>query len=407
MYEQNFSPAHTTAAVQADTRHRMNNRRSAAELAEEWSATASASEIASADKEIYELGLSEPALCCCEYSEASSNTGGNHISHHFCDCKRLEDALVRLCSTCCTDSSAWRAIFNQIQRKSLLPFPGGAVKVPIELWCGAFAYLLFRTSKWYGYLEKRSWHAAFATTLLVVLMEWINRVLAKRKIRSDLFFSWFLVSVLHNVMYLWENIFHQGTTYPLSGSILLALGFLMLVCLLLTRRYASFAHTKYVRSLSTSSSSKKRGMETLRSKHCFICNSRSEVFDHHCTFINCCVSEDNHVLFLSFAMLASLILAMLVLTILSQDDWSVITGTTIYNAMILPFVSGLTIFQLYLVSKGMTTREFLKVDPWSSPFDRGIIMNWTLFLTGKRRSEKMHVERRRMDEGGETLDERL
>jgi len=34
-------------------------------------------------------------------------------------------------------------------------------------------------------------------------------------------------------------------------------------------------------------------------------------------------------------------------------------------------------------------------------------MNWTLFLTGKRRSEKMHVERRRMDEGGGTLDERL
>ena len=147
--------------------------------------------------------------------------------------------------------------------------------------------------------------------------------------------------------------------------------------------------TKYVRSLSASSTSKKLGMETLRSKHCFICNYRSEVFDHHCTFINCCISENNHVLFLSFAMLASLnILAMLVLMILSQDDWSVITGTTIYNAMILPFVSGLTIFQLYLVSKGMTTREFLKVDPWSSPFDRGIIMNWKLFLTEKRRSEK-------------------
>ena len=186
------------------------NRRSAAELAEEWSATASAPEIASADKEIYERSLSEPALCCCEYSEASTTTGGHHISHHCCDCNEVEDSLVRLCSTCCTDSSAWHIVFSQIQRKSLLPFPGGAVKVPIELWCGAFAYSLFRWSGLNEYLDERPWQAALATALLLALMGWTNLFTTKKRLSTEIFFTWFLISVLHNVKFLWLIFFFLG-----------------------------------------------------------------------------------------------------------------------------------------------------------------------------------------------------
>ena len=59
--------------------------KTSAQLAEEYTKTLTPAQIAAADQEIYELGLSEPVLCCCEYSQASETTGGKHISHHLCD----------------------------------------------------------------------------------------------------------------------------------------------------------------------------------------------------------------------------------------------------------------------------------------------------------------------------------
>ena len=125
--------------------------------------------------------------------------------------------------------------------------------------------------------------------------------------------------------------------------------------------------------------------------------------DHHCSFINCCVPEDNHVLFLSFVTLASLnIGAIIVLAMQSRGGWT-IPSTAIYNAMIFPFVSGQAIFQVYLISVGMTTNEFVLRNRYdhlkggANPFYRGFVENWRLFWMAGRRSGKMRPRRRRID----------
>ena len=376
----------------------MNQRKTAAQLAEEFSNTATPAEIATLDQEIYELGLAEPALCCCEYSTPAATTGGKHISHHFCDCQRLEDALVRLCSTCCTDSSAWHIIFNQIQSKSLVPFPGGAVKVPIELWCGALVYLLFRMSRWYVYLEERPWHAAFATALLVALMGWANLLMSRRKIRTDVFMTWFLISVLHDAWTVWKDLFSSGEIYPLEGIVLLLLGLLMLVILATVRRQAGRAHTRYMRSNDSKRMADAQQVRTvtLRSKHCSMCNHRLDTFDHHCTFINCCVSEENHVMFALFCLSATSSIGGLVqLLWTNQAFWS---GTIVYNIIVFPFVAGLTIFQFFLIAINLTTNEWMLRDRYEHlkdgqrPFNQGIAVNISLFVSNDRSS----IQRRRV-----------
>lgn len=378
--------------------------KTSAQLAEEYTKTLTPAQIAAADQEIYELGLSEPVLCCCEYSQASETTGGKHISHHLCDCIGLEDALFKLCRSCCTDSTAWFAILRSISNKSLLPFPGGAIRIPLEVWGGLLMYMLFQWTGWQLYFEHRPIQTGLGTLMLLAFMGWASVMFARRKTSTEFFFTWFLISVLHDAVTLWQDIFDHGATYPLKGMVLFVSGVAMLFCLWNIRHLATSAHVRHQRkcaasastSTFTSGSGSGSGSQDvpasfrLRSKHCSICDHRVNVFDHHCPFINCCIFQDNHRWFIGFMALASINVGSI-----AGMQWSwkggVVTGTVVYNACILPNLVGLTIYQCVLVSMNLTTNEFLLRDKYvhliegQRPFDQGSwYKNMVQFIENKR-----------------------
>ena len=365
-------------------------KKSAAQLAEEWSLTQTEEQTSSQNQEIYELGLSEPALCCCEYSESTASTGGNHISHHFCECKQTEDALVKLFSSCCTDSNAWYICLQTIQYKSLIPFPGGAIKVPLEIWFGLIGYVTFHLTGWFVYFENNPLHSGAATILLMGCMLWFNLMTIRRRYRTDVFLTWFLISVLHDAYMLWSQVFYFGTIFPVDGTLLLSLGFIMLIVLRTIRKQANQAHVKYLRS-ETTNSAEKISTIPLRSKHCSLCDHQMDTFDHHCTFINCCVSSTNHVAFILFLMITTINIAWFIFLFKYWFYPNIYyTGTLVYNLMILPFIAGLTVFQSYLISINMTTNEWILRNKYEHlkngkrPFNQGICLNISKFLSNDR-----------------------
>ncbi len=354
---------------------------------------------AALDREIAERGLAEPALCCCEYSEPVGATGSNHVSHHCCDCGTLERHICALCAGHC-DVEVWGQICAALTAKSLLPFPGGAIKVPPEglalFACYCLVSFYFTSSSPFAMSAA---HSTIATIFALILIGWLNFHLTSRwRLRTEIFTTWFLLSVLHDVRLLLQIDFAN----PLAPSrrsvrLLLFSGATMLALLFLTRRAVSSATLRqrgarfeedgqgrigyFVEALPEGSG--------LRSKHCRLCDHRLNTYDHHCAFINACVAGRNHRYFLAF-----LSFAVGNTAAFSWVDYSyhsfVLTSTACYNLILSAFLALLLGFQCVLVSVNLTTNEFVNRTRYArfrggkNPHRAGCLANWRNFLMASR-----------------------
>jgi hypothetical protein len=359
---------------------------------------------AALDREIAERGLAEPALCCCEYSEPAGTTGSRHVSHHCCDCSALERhacTLFALFAAGRCDAEAWGRICAALADKSLLPFPGGAIKVPLEGLALLACYCL--ASVYASSFALSAPHAAIATVLALFLIGWLNVRLASRwRRRTEVFTAWFLLSVLHDVRVLLRVDFAD----PLAPSrrtvkLLLFSGATMLALLFLTRRAVSSAalrqrgarfeedgqgHIEYFVEVVAEGSG-------VRSKHCRLCDHRLNAYDHHCAFINACVAGRNHRYFLAFLGFA-VINSMAFSWVDYSYHASVLTSAASYNLILSVFLALLLGFQCALVSVNLTTNEFINRSRYArfrggkSPHSRGCLANWGSFLAGSRHAPR-------------------
>jgi len=138
----------------------------------------------------------------------------------------------------------------------------------------------------------------------------------------------------------------------------------------------------------------------IRTSHCGICNNCVENFDHHCPWVGNCIGKRNYRYYLWFILAASteclyvmsLSLSHIILNANASDKHS--RGdrakdglaASYYFGLLLPiyavcglgFVGGLCGFHCYLVSKGVSTNEFIKKSFKNrfNPFSQGPIMNY-------------------------------
>jgi len=136
-----------------------------------------------------------------------------------------------------------------------------------------------------------------------------------------------------------------------------------------------------------------------RASHCSVCSNCVDKFDHHCPWIGNCIGRRNYRFYLLFVFMLTLdclyIIILSVLHIVMNVNASNETSTAsrfryamdqaYYFSIILPvvavgglcFVGGLCGFHCYLVSKGVSTSEFVKKTyrGKDNPHSKGIILN--------------------------------
>eukprot|EP01083_Nonionella_stella_P072578 195744_1 len=130
-----------------------------------------------------------------------------------------------------------------------------------------------------------------------------------------------------------------------------------------------------------------------RAKHCYTCNRCIAIFDHHCPYVSNCVGRNTYLEFLAFLLsvflLSSFATAVIVYDVIStfvHEDVTAVSVDVILPVLyaIFTFSIALSIalflgFHLWMVSRGLTTYEFIKMQRGSKIEDveRGTcLQNW-------------------------------
>ncbi|CAH2316300.1 probable palmitoyltransferase ZDHHC12 [Pelobates cultripes] len=142
--------------------------------------------------------------------------------------------------------------------------------------------------------------------------------------------------------------------------------------------------------------------QPMRARHCKSCQHCVRRFDHHCPWIENCVGEKNHPLFILYLCVQLLVLLWAFHLgwsgFLSEATWKewlkvnvFLLAAFVLTCIFTLVVSLLLVSHLYLISCNTTTWEFMShhriaylkhCDSDTNPFDKGIIRNlWSFFCT--------------------------
>ncbi|XP_063792515.1 palmitoyltransferase ZDHHC12 isoform X2 [Pseudophryne corroboree] len=143
-------------------------------------------------------------------------------------------------------------------------------------------------------------------------------------------------------------------------------------------------------------------LKPMRARHCKSCQRCVRRYDHHCPWIENCVGEKNHRVFILYLTVQLMVLFWAFCLAWSgfQSDfsWSGWLRVNVFLLLAFMLISILTmvvclllVCHLYLISCNSTTWEFMsyhriaylkQCDSDTNPFDRGIVRNlWSFFCT--------------------------
>ncbi|KAH8590255.1 DHHC palmitoyltransferase-domain-containing protein [Bisporella sp. PMI_857] len=144
----------------------------------------------------------------------------------------------------------------------------------------------------------------------------------------------------------------------------------------------------------------------LRGHHCRICDNCVETQDHHCVWLNNCIGRRNYRYFFTFVTTGSLVGIFLIGASIGQviaykDQQHISMGAAIkhfpvpfamfiYGILATPYVFMLSVYHLFLMARGETTREYLNSHKFLKkdrhrPFTQGnIFTNWVVVLCRPR-----------------------
>ncbi|CAH0489741.1 unnamed protein product [Peronospora farinosa] len=150
--------------------------------------------------------------------------------------------------------------------------------------------------------------------------------------------------------------------------------------------------------------------QPLRTKHCKDCARCTRQYDHHCDCVGTCVGENNRRLFVLYLFLQILEGAVMIQVTSSAfaegddiNDWFKINALYIVLWFMLMcmllIVFPLFCYQAYLVSTNQTSWEHARrssitylqnLPDKHSPFDRGILQNWWVFISNGDGNKWVH-----------------
>lgn len=164
-----------------------------------------------------------------------------------------------------------------------------------------------------------------------------------------------------------------------------------------------------------------------RGHHCRVCDNCIETHDHHCVWLNNCVGRRNYRYFFAFVSFATLMAFVLLGAALAQilvymdrqdipfgesiNHWRVPFAMAVYSVLAFPYPLALTVYHLFLMGRGETTREylnshkFIKSERHRTFTRNNIVMNWIVGLCRPRPPAYLHFKRN-YAEGDQRLGER-
>uniref|UniRef100_A0A8D8LPK7 Palmitoyltransferase n=1 Tax=Cacopsylla melanoneura TaxID=428564 RepID=A0A8D8LPK7_9HEMI len=372
--------------------------------------------------------LSNSNLCCCEY--VNHNQERSHILACCCNCVELDQCCENL--LCCRGLYQHQVsrVMAMIADKIRIPWRGGARKtaidtlLPIILVPGMLA--LAASGVWFSF-------GVFMCLPLVLV--YLHNILPKYIPNTKFFFVWAITTiVITHIMFQWNIVdLLMIETVEIIQFYVLFLG--SLFCFFRTRVLAKSNHVKTysvlpsssnesivnmsddsVNSLTTSFNIREsictecRKQIPPRAYHCNICNVCVYKRDLHCVWLDCCIGEKNHLMYVVGLLLllicmiysANLILICvcapyyLFLTVQMPEDCSEVYVDykyaqffvlAIYFLFISVFLICLLSHEFYMISLGMTghewrltsTRHYYCFRP-TSVYSRGFWKNWKLFF---------------------------
>jgi len=236
-------------------------------------------------------------LCCCEYYNNEGDR--SHLLGLCCDCETLDLAVDRMVSGREVKSEMVREIIDVVEERLRFPWRGGAVRIPLGK---VLPIIMIPSLMWLATLHPYMLVITFLLLLPLLLLT-VVRTIIKHRPKTQFFLFWSYTSAaylfyvyqvkcvglfwdLPKVISWWENLF------MVAGSAL--------------------SLAVYVRMKRES-----RQRRNSDGRMCRICEQMVVEKDHHCVWLDMCVSSFNRNMFIMFLTTTTLTAAHLALMLCS------------------------------------------------------------------------------------------
>ncbi|XP_063864939.1 palmitoyltransferase ZDHHC23-like isoform X1 [Scylla paramamosain] len=261
---------------------------------------------------VHKVKYDDSALCCCEY--INENNQRSHLLAVLCDCEAIDEAFERVFTRQSLQQHNIDKIMDTVGDRLRIPWPGGAKKVPLDV-AAALCCVFFTI-----FLGSFSWTLTIVTysfilpSLMLVIHQSIkntvvtqnaqiykrDKSLLKKNPRSRFYFSWLIVSLISLLF-----IYYTQVIAELKINALENFAFMSLVCVSCTCMYLVRATTcPGFESKSKEGSEESEIFESgawricgecqqqvpRQASHCYKCDTCFLLRDHHCVWLDTCIS---------------------------------------------------------------------------------------------------------------------
>jgi len=243
-------------------------------------------------------------LCCCEY--VNSKGERSHLLALFCDCAEVDDMVDRLVKGLPVPNSRNEEIMATIEDRLRIPWKGGARRVPLDV---VLPWILVPLNLWLSSISLTSLLVVHGAIMpFTVYLTYRICLRSKMRPKTKFFASWSIATTA----YLFCIYQYQVVGLKSLPKIISPLENVCLIIFLFGAFYSAWmVRTRAIDGLLSSShyhlqntpedkSSKHAVKSVFATRYCRTCDSTVEGKEHHCVWLDACVSLDNFYPFISF-----------------------------------------------------------------------------------------------------------
>ncbi|KAK3867595.1 hypothetical protein Pcinc_026950 [Petrolisthes cinctipes] len=265
----------------------------------------------------------DSALCCCEYINEDGER--SHLLATLCNCDAVDEGFDRLVTRRTVGNEHLNRIMDTISDRLRIPWYGGARKLPLDVTGAVLCVCITLLLGCFTWTTVIVTYTVFLPALLYTIHRFIRRKVVhegtstynidgsnyvKKYPRSKFYFAWLVVSLVVLLTIYYTQVITRLKISPVENLI-----FMFLACVSCTSLYL-------VRATSCAGfeSPSKSGQETYgeviesgawrvcgqcerqvprQASHCRTCDACYFLRDHHCLWLDVCVSQVNDRWFVS------------------------------------------------------------------------------------------------------------